>query len=215
MWSQSLHAFPGRILLVAIVGIMGIAAPGDAAGARGEGKGPGKRLANGVYVSPDGAFTLKVGDWMLPGSHVDERQFDPRSRGVVIADDFGKVVSVIRGDNRQTGLTLENIAESFTVGEMLRDKRFATTERGRELRLLGISAGNSPVVTQTREGGKTVEKRNDLYEAWSIFLHGNAIYRVTAGLTPLLGEADSVMFERVNRRLELVLGTLVIAEPKP
>ena len=211
MWSQFRHVFPGRILLVAI---LVLAVPGVAVGGGGKSKGPGKRLANGVYTSPDGAFTLKVGDWMLPGSHVEERQFGPGSRGVVIADDFGKVVAIIRGDNTQTALTLEKVAETFTVGEMLRDKRFATTDRGKELRLLGINAGNSPVVTQRREGGKTVEKKNDLYEAWSVFLHGNAIYRVSAGLTPLLGEADSVMFEHVKQRLELVLGTLVIAEPK-
>ena len=212
MWSQFRHVFLGRVLLMAI---LVLAAPGDAVGGRGQSKGPGKRLANGVYTSPDGAFTLKVGDWMLPGSRVEERQFSPGSRGVFIADDFGKVVAVILTDNTQTALTLEKVAEDFTVGEMLRDKRFATTDRGQELRLLGINAGNSPVVTQVREGGKNVEKKNDLYEAWSIFLHGNAIYRVTAGLTPLLGEADSVMFEHVKLRLELVLGTLVIAEAKP
>ena len=198
-----------------LAAILALAAPGAVAGSQGKSKGPGKRLVNGVYTSPDGAFTLRVGDWMLPGSRVEEQQFGPGSQGIFVADDFGKVVAVIRTDNTQTALTLEKVAEDFTVGEMLRDKRFTTTDRGQELRLLGIIAGNSPVVTQVHEGGKKVEKKNDLYEAWSIFLHDDAIFRVTAGLTPLLGEADSVMFERVKLRLELVLGTLAIAERKP
>ena len=167
-----------------------------------------KRRAKHPYSSPDGGYTVTPPP--LIGARTEERQTSPVTHGVFFADDFGKVYSILRTDNTKTIFTLEKISEDFKVGDDLREKQYITTNRGKELRLLGINKEGSPVVTKTKENGKWVVRKNDLYEAWSLFIHGDHIYQVTAGVTALQKESENILFDRAKRNLEEFLKGLSI-----
>ena len=176
-------------------------------------KVPGKRFSKGLYTAPDGEFALRFSEWLLPGGRANEQQVAASTRGVLITDDFGGAYSVMRTIDAPDSITVEKIADSFTVNELLREKRIVSTNRGEELRMLGVDPAGSPMVSRTREGSGWVERRNHLYSALSIFLDHGAIYRVTAGVTPLGGESEAIMFERATRKLEQMLSGLEIRGP--
>lgn len=215
--SVTLSTHPRRaVAAMALLIALGVSLVPGTADAQGKiTRVPGKRLAKGVYTAPNDEFTLAGEGWLLPGARAEEQQIAVSTRTVTFMDDFGGMYGVIRTSDAPDSLTVEKIAHDFTVDELLRDKQIVTTRRGPELHLLGVTRGGSPVVTQTREGKNWVERKNDLYQAWSIFLDHGAIYRVTAGLTPLGHESDSVMFERTKRKLDALLGALEIHPPAP
>ena len=194
--------------------LLAFAAPGDAADAPGHSKVPGKRLAKGLYTSPDGRFALRYGAWLLPGARFEEQHVITASQAVYIADDFGKAYGVICTDTIGTGITLERIAADLTVGELLKSKEFVTTGRGAELRLTALHPGGSPIASRTREVGKWVEKPNDFYEALSIFIQRGAVYRVSAGVTPITGGSAEELLARARQQLDRVLGSLEIPAPE-
>jgi hypothetical protein len=175
---------------------------------------PSARLAKDTYGSPDGGYTVTLPTLIKPGARVEERQTSPVTHGVFFADDFGKVYYILRTDNTKTKFTLEKVSDDFKVGELLREKQYTTTDRGTELRLLGINKEGSPVVTQTKEKGEWIERKNDLYEAWSIFIHDDHLYQVTAGVTALQKESENALFDRAKRNLEEFLKNLSIKPTK-
>jgi hypothetical protein len=177
---------------------------------------PKSRLSKGVYTSPGGEYTVKVPE--LIGAHIEERQTSLTTRGVFFADDFGKTHLILLTDNKDLKMTLDQVAADFTVGELLREKDFITTGRGRELRMAGVNRGGSPLVTHMKENGKKVEKANDLAEAWAIFLHGDYICQVTTGVTPLEGATEAQALARAKERLESFIAGLEFKDgssPKP
>jgi len=178
-------------------------------------KVPAKRFSRGLYTAPDGEFTLRCDEWLLPGARAEEQQVATSTRGVIFTDDFGGAYTVMRTADAPESVTVERIAEGFTVNDLLREKTIVETGRGRELRLLGIDRGGSPSVRRTREGKEWVERRLDLYAAWSMFLDHGSIYRVTAGVSPLGEESDALMFERARRKLEAMLAGLTIRPAGP
>lgn len=186
-------------------------APGLADKAAKARRVPAKRLANEIYTSPDGGFTLKGEGWLLPGARAEELQMASTTRAVRFMDDFGGVYSVVCTSDAPDSLTAEKVSEEYTVNDELRDKRIVTTDRGQELRLVGVYRGGSPIVSRTTEAGKMVERANDLFDAWSLFRHQRTIYRVTAGITRITPATDSVMLERAARKLDVVLSGLTIA----
>src|SRR5262245_40665532 len=151
----------------------------------------GKRFARGVYTAPDAEFTLRCEEWLLPGARAEEEQVASSSRGVTFTDDFGGAYSVMRTSGVSESITLEIIGEGFKVNDSLREKQIVTTDRGRELRLLGVGRGASPMVRREREGKDWVERRVDLYQAMSVFLDHGVLYRLTAGVSPLGGESEA------------------------
>ncbi len=142
-----------------------------------------KRRAKHPYSSPDGGYTVTPPSLVKPGARLEERQISPVTHAVFFSDDFGKVYYILRTDNTKTKFTLDKVPNDFKAGDLLREKQNTTTERGKELRILGINKNGSHVVTRSKENGEWVERKNDLYEAWSLFIHGDHIYQVTAGVT--------------------------------
>jgi hypothetical protein len=175
---------------------------------------PSSRLTSNTYASPDGEYTVALPPLMKPGARIEERQISPVGHGIFFADDFGKAYYILRTDNTKTQFTIEQISDDFKVGELLREKQFVTTDQGKELRLVGINKGGSPIVSRTKENGEWVERKNDLYEAWSIFLHGIHIYQVTAGVTSIQKESETVLFDRGKINLEEFLKGLHIRPSK-
>jgi len=177
-------------------------------------KVPGKRLSRALYTAPDAEFTLGLNEWLLPGARAEEQQVAASTRGVIFVDDFGGAYGVMRTVDAET-LTVERIAEGFTVSDLLREKEIVTTSRGEELRLLGIDRGGSPMVIRTREGKEWSERKVDLFSAWSVFLDHGVMYRVTASVSQLEHESDALLFERAKRKLESMLAQLSIRPPGP
>ena len=175
---------------------------------------PPERLANDTYTAQDSGYTITLPPLVKPGARIEERQTGPATQGVFFADDFGKVYYVLRTDNTRQKLTLEQISDDFAVGELLREKHYTTTDRGKELRLVGINKGGSPIVSRTQEKEGWVERKHDLYEAWSIFIRDVHIYQVTAGVTQLHGESENDMFNKAKSNLEGFLKGLSIKQTK-
>lgn len=178
-------------------------------------KVPGKRFARGLYTAPDAEFTLRGDEWLLPGARAEEEQVASSSRGATFTDDFGGVYSVMRTSGVSESITLEAIGEGFKINDSLREKEIVTTDHGRELRLLGVARGASPMVRREREGKDWIERKLDLYQAMSVFIDHGALYRVTAGVSPLGEESEAMMFERAKRKLEAMLAGLTIRPPGP
>jgi hypothetical protein len=194
---------------------------------------PSTRLENGIYTSPDNEFSVRIPDLFQPGTRINERQINPATWGVFFVDDFGRIYTVLKSEMFGRELTIEEIATDFEVGELLHEKEFIETARGRELRLAGLSEGGSPLISRTMVDGQWVVTRNDLIEAWSVFLHGSTMYTVTVGITPLNFAPemmrDGVLVRRsgddsakpeteaiiknAKQRLDIFLGTLSLRAP--
>jgi len=171
---------------------------------------PSERLAKNTYGSPDGGYTVALPPLIKPGARIEERQISPETHGVFFMDDFGKVYCILRNDNTNIKITIEEASDNFHGGDILREKQYTTTERGKELRILGINKNGSPVVTRSKENGEWVERKNDLYEAWSLFANGDHLYQVAAGVTALQKESENILFDRAKRNLEEFLKSLII-----
>ena len=191
------------------------------------------RLENGIYTSPDNGFSVRIPDLIQPGYRIDERQINAVTWGVVFADDFGRVYTVYKTEIHGQKPTIEEIATDFEVGELLHEKVFIETNRGRELRLAGLSEGGSPLITRSMVEGQWVETTNDLIEAWAVFFHGPTLYTFKVGITPLeidpetmrggilvTGPGDErakpetkAIIETAKQSLEIFLGTLSLREP--
>ena len=201
---------------------------------------PSIRLANGYYTSPAGEFGVRIPKLMVPGTRIEERQIDQTTWSVSFADDFGRIYEVLVSETPSPHPTLEDVARNLPVGGRFSARSFIDTVRGRELRLAGVEKGGSPLVRRREKiGGGWDETRNDLAEAWSIFLHDSKTYAVKVGITPLwfcpeeMGEhavlvreqgvgqslptIDKLM-EEAKHRLATFLGTFSLpaaADPRP
>src|SRR6266446_1789771 len=173
------------------------------------------RLNNGRYISPSGEYSVRVPPLAQPGAKMEERQVSPTVQGVFFADDFRKIWYVLRTDNRKEKLTLDKAEDHYNIGDTFRQKEFVTTSRGRELRFVAIEPGGSPLVAHTKENGRSVERKNDLITASSIFIHQDDIYPVAAALTPLTSESETDLMERAKKRLEEFLEGLEIKDQGP
>lgn len=196
------------LLLVTLVGCAALPSPSVVTNV------PSERLTSETFTSPDGGYTVTLPPLIKPGARIEERQTSPVAHGIFFADDFGKAYYILRTDNTKTKFTIEQISDDFKVGDLLREKQYTSTDRGKELRLVGINKGGSPIVSRTKEKGEWVERKNDLYEAWSIFPHGVHIYQVTAGVTSLQKESENVLFDRAKRNLDELLKGLSIRQAK-
>jgi hypothetical protein len=68
-----------------------------------------------------------------------------------MSDDSGRAYRILRVDNTHNQFTLEHISNDSKVSELFRENRYVESDRGKELRLVGLKKEGSPLVTQTKE----------------------------------------------------------------
>lgn len=93
---------------------------------------------------------------------------------------------------------------------MFRENRYVDSARGKELRLVGLKKDGSPLISQEMEGGKLVTRKNDLYKADSIFMHGIYMYEVSVGVTASQGQSENALYDEAKRNLDGFLKELSI-----
>ncbi len=169
----------GLVVTIALTGLAGCVS-----GTSIHSNVPPNRLMDGRYVSPDGRFTLEVPRLVQTGMRVAEKRTAPDTTGIFFADDFGTIYYLLITDNREHRSTMEQLAEEYTAKGSIRESVLIETGRGLELRLAGVNKGGSPLVSRITKDGETVEKRDDQVEAWSLFIHGDELYQLTAGISP-------------------------------
>ena len=84
------------------------------------------------------------------------------------------------------------------------------SDRGKELRLVGLKREGSPLVTQAKEKDGVVTRKKDLYKADSIFMRGVYVYEVSAGVTASQGQSEDALFDEAKSNLEEFLKGLSI-----
>ena len=93
---------------------------------------------------------------------------------------------------------------------MFRENRYVDSARGKELRLVGLKKEGSPLVSQKMEGDVLVPRKDDLYKADSIFMHGRYMYEVSAGVTASQGQSEDALYDEAKSNLEDFLKGLSI-----
>ena len=111
-------------------------------------------------------------------------------------------------DNTVDKFTVEKISDESKASELFRENRYVDSARGKELRLVGLKKEGSPLVSQKMEGGELVTRKNDLYKADSIFIHGIYMYEVSAGVTASQGQSEDALFDEAKNSLEEFLKRL-------
>jgi len=171
---------------------------------------PGSRLGSS-YASPGGEYTVTVPYLVKPGARIQEGT-DPPNQIVVFADDFGTKYRILSRDNQTGEVTFEQLESGLRIGETpfgpIRETKVVTTSRGQEIRLLSLTEDGSPLVSRSKVDGKTVERALDLIEAVSIFIHGDRVYTVSAGVTPNMGQSEAVASAKAKENLETFLAGL-------
>lgn len=102
------------------------------------------------------------------------------------------------------------ISDESKASELFRENRYVDSDRGKELRLVGLRKEGSPLVSQKRKGEELVTRKDDLYLADSIFKHGIYMYEVSAGVTASQGQSEDALFAEAKRNLDVFLKGLKI-----
>lgn len=170
---------------------------------------PADRLTHDTYTSPDGGYTVTV-PHLNAGAKAEEHQVGPDRHGVRFSDGSGRAYRIIRIDNTTAKFTLEQISDQSKVGESFIENRYIQSDRGRELRLVGLRKEGSPIVSRTMETGELVARKLDLYRADSIFSHGAYLYEVSAGVTASQGQSEDVLYGEAKNNLDEFLKGLRI-----
>lgn len=162
---------------------------------------PSDRLGPETYTSPDGGYSVTL-PHLKAGAKVEEHQVDPEKHGVRFSDAFGTAYRILRVANTVDKFTVEQISDESKASELFRENRYVDSDRGKELRLVGLKKEGSPLVSQKMEGDELVTRKNDLYKADSIFMHGIYMYEVSAGVTAAQGQSEDALFDEAKRNLE-------------
>ena len=162
---------------------------------------PSDRLSHETYTNPDGGYSVTL-PHLQSGARIEERQVGHDKHGVRMSDDSGKSYRILRVDNTHGQFTLEQISNEAKVSELFRENRYVDSDRGKELRLVGLKKEGSPLVSQVREKDVLVTRKNDLYKADSIFMHGAYMYEVSAGVTASKGQSEDALFDEAKRNLD-------------
>ena len=173
---------------------------------------PSSRLGTS-YASPGGEYTVSV-PWLLkPGARIEEGT-DPPTQFVLFADNYGQLYRIQSRDNQTGEVTFEQLESGAGIGESpfgsIREKEVVRTIRGRELRLLTLIEEGSLMVSRSRVDGQTVVSVPDLVEARSIFIHGNRVYQMSAGITLGIsfGGSEAAATAQAKEKLETFLAGL-------
>ena len=162
---------------------------------------PSDRLSHETYTSPDGGYTVTL-PHLKSGARIEERQVSPEKHGVRFSDDSGTAYRIVRADNTGDTFTIEQISDESKASESFRENRYVHSDRGTELRLVGLRREGSPLVSQIRERDVLVTRKNDLYKADSIFMHGVYLYEVSAGVTASQEQSEEAQFDEAKRNLD-------------
>jgi hypothetical protein len=84
------------------------------------------------------------------------------------------------------------------------------SDRGKELRLVGLKKEGSPLASKIRENDVLVTRKNDLYKADSIFMHGIYMYEVSTGVTASQGQSENALYDEAKKNLDTFLKGLSI-----
>ena len=162
---------------------------------------PSDRLSQEAYTGPDGGYRVTLPP-LKAGATVEEHQVGPEKHGVRFSDAFGTAYRILRVDNTVDKFTVEQISDESKASELFLENRYVDSDRGKELRLVGLKKEGSPLVSQKMEGDEQVTRKNDLYKADSIFMHGIYMYEVSAGVTASEGQSEEALFDEAKRNLE-------------
>lgn len=162
---------------------------------------PWDRLSHGTYTSPDGGYRVTLPP-LKADAKVEEHYIGPENHGVRFSDASGTTYRILRIDNTVEKFTVEKISDDSKASELFRENRYVDSARGKELRLVGLKKEGSPLVSQTMEGGELVTRKNDLYKADSIFMHGIYMYEVSAGVTASQGRSENTLYDEAKRNLD-------------
>ena len=170
---------------------------------------PSDQLTHETYTSPDGGYTVTL-PHLNTGAKVEEHSLGPENHGVRFSDASGTAYRILRIDNTVEKFTVEQISGESNAGELFRENRYVESNRGKELRLVGLKKEGSPLSSQIRENDILVTRKNDLYKADGIFMHGIYMYEVSAGVTASQGQSEDALFEEAKRNLDEFLKGLSI-----
>lgn len=162
---------------------------------------PSDRLSHETYTSPDGGYRVTL-PHLNAGAKVEEHYIGPENHGVRFSDASGTAYRILRIDNTVEKFTVEKISDDSKASELFRENRYVDSARGKELRLVGLKKEGSLLVSQTMEGGELVTRKNDLYKADSIFMHGIYMYEVSAGVTASQGQSEDALYDKAKRNLD-------------
>jgi hypothetical protein len=84
------------------------------------------------------------------------------------------------------------------------------SDRGRDLRLVGLRKEGSPWVSQIKEGDVFITRKDDLHRADSIFTHSIYLYEVSAGITASQGQSEDALYDEAKGILDEFLKGLSI-----
>ena len=168
---------------------------------------PSERLTHNTYTNPDGGYTVTL-PHLQSGARIEELQASIDKHGLRMSDDSGTAYRILRIDNTHNHFTLEQISNDSKVGELFRENRYVESDRGKELRLVGLKREGSPLVTQTKEKDVVVTRKKDLYKADSVFIRGIYVYEVSAGVTASPGQSEDALFDEAKNNLEEFLKRL-------
>ena len=165
---------------------------------------PSDRLSQATYTSPGGGYSVTL-PHLKAGAKVEEHQVGSEKHGVRFSDAFGTAYRILRVDNTVDKFTVEQISDESKASELFRENRYLDSDRGKELRLVGLKKEGSPLISQKMEGDELVTRKNDLYKADSIFMHGIYMYEVSAGVTASQGQSEEALFDEAKINLEAFL----------
>ena len=162
---------------------------------------PSDRLSQEAYTGPDGGYRVTLPS-LKAGAKVEEHQLGHEKHSVRFSDAFGTAYRILRVDNTVDKFTVEQISDESKASELFLENRYVDSDRGKELRLVGLKKEGSPLVSQKMEGDELVTRKNDLYKADSIFMHGIYMYEVSAGVTASQGQSEEALFNEAKRNLD-------------
>ena len=165
---------------------------------------PSERLSHVIYTNPDGGYTVTL-PHLQSGARIEELQAGIDKHGLRMSDDSGKAYRILRVDNTHNHFTLEQISNDSKVGEVFRENRYVESDRGKELRLVGLKKEGSPLVSHAEGKDGVVTRKKDLYKADSIFMRGVYVYEVSAGVTAAQGQSEDALFDEAKKNLEDLL----------
>lgn len=127
-----------------------------------------------------------------------------------MSDDSGKSYRILHVDNTHNHFTLEQISNDSQVGELLRENRYVESDRGKEIRLVGLKKEGNPLISRKQEKDSVVTRKRDLYKADSIFMRGVYVYEVSVGVTAAERQSEDALFGKAKRNLDEFLKGLSI-----
>jgi hypothetical protein len=95
------------------------------------------RLSSETDTSPDGGYSVTFSP-LNAGAKVEEHFIGPGNHAVRFSDASGTAYRILRIDNTLEKFAVAQISNESEASELFREKRFVESDRGKELRLVGL-----------------------------------------------------------------------------